>query len=63
MAREKVEQLGEELEEAWKEAARYVHEIDQVEPAGANSGSGFPALFHLNKRNRPLDLFSSSSPL
>jgi len=49
-------------------ATRYANEMDQVEAAGADSGSGFPSVippvtYPEFKRTRPLDLFSSSSPL
>jgi len=39
-AREKVEQLEGEWEKAWKEPTRYANEMNQVEAAGVDSGSG-----------------------
>jgi len=43
-AREKVEQLEGELEEAWKEAAPYTNEMEQVEAASVDWGLSFPSV-------------------
>lgn len=41
---ERVEQLEAELEEAWKEAARYAQEMDDVEAAAGNTDDGEEAV-------------------